>query len=284
LNDFYKAPPKTSFQHNFKPDTKIGTKHLDYIHFSPISKHIHQTTTTAHLILKGILQTLRCPDSFNYEFSPLLFEQHWLARTPHSQFREQLHKVCLAPLHQALHPKTDHAPQLHGLRLHDHHTYQTQTQQHQQASTSTSDSNPKVQKSSVTQPRVTLSNVQQKHTSTSAKESEIARELKEARACQEAIGREMDFREACGRTRTLRNLGGWEVPAVPALVVVKKTLAQVIASEDIVCSVLPKEKEVKTEVRRNAVVKGGINPILTQVRPDSKKTLCAADLDNIYNL
>lgn len=75
----------------------------------------------------------------------------------------------------------------------------------------------------------------------------------------------------------------WEVPAVPALVV-KKTLAQVIASDDIVCSVLPKEKEVKTEVRRNAVVKGGINPILTQVRPDSKKTLCAADLDNIYNL
>jgi hypothetical protein len=74
----------------------------------------------------------------------------------------------------------------------------------------------------------------------------------------------------------------WEVPAVPALVV-KKTLARVIAREDIVCSVLPKEKEVKTEVRGNAVVKGGINPILTQVRPDTK-TLCAADLDNIYNL
>ncbi|KAH8744587.1 hypothetical protein BGZ57DRAFT_977150 [Hyaloscypha finlandica] len=207
-----------------------------------------------------------------------------LARpNPALTIQRAIHKVCLAPLHQALHPKTDHAPQLHGLRLHDHHTYQTQTQQHQQASTSTSDSNPKVQKSSVTQPRVTLSNVQQKHTSTSAKESEIARELKEARACQEAIGREMDFREACGRTRTLRNLGVWEVPAVPALVV-KKTLAQVIASDDIVCSVLPKEKEVKTEVRRNAVVKGGINPTLTQVRPDSKKTLCAADLDNIYNL
>jgi hypothetical protein len=194
-----------------------------------------------------------------------------------------IHKVSLAPLHQALHPKTDHAPQLHGLRLHDHYTYQIQTQQHLQASTSTSDSNLKVQKSSVTQPRVTLCNVQQKHTLTSAKESEIARELKEARACQEVLGRGMDFREACGRTRTLRNLGVWEVPAVPALVV-KKTLAQVIASEDIVCSVLPKEKEVKNEVRRNAVVKGGINPILTRVGPDSKKTLCAADLDNIYNL
>ena len=93
----------------------------------------------------------------------------------------------------------------------------------------------------------------------------------------------MDFREAHGRTRTLRNLGVWEIPSVSAGVA-KQTLAQVLASKAIAGSVLPKEKEVKTEVSKSAIARRGINPILTRFRLESEKSLCAADLDNIYNL
>jgi hypothetical protein len=44
------------------------------------------------------------------------------------------------------------------------------------------------------------------------------------------------------------------------------------------------EKKVpRTEAQLDAVVRRGINPILSRVKLGTK-SLCAADLDNIYNL
>ena len=115
--------------------------------------------------------------------------------------------------------------------------------------------------------------------STSVKESKIARELREARARAAAMGREMDFREAHGLTQTSRNFGAvpWEAPIITA----NKT--QVILSNTVASAAKPKEKIHGTEAKSNAVVRRGINPILTRVGVETAN-LCAADLDNIYNL
>ncbi|KAE9369046.1 hypothetical protein N431DRAFT_444435 [Stipitochalara longipes BDJ] len=163
------------------------------------------------------------------------------------------HTVSPASLHQTLHQAAESAPQLHGLRFHDHHAYQNQTE------TSSS----KVQKSNI---------------STSIKESKIAKELREARGREAACGG-IDFDEVHSRARILRNLGIWEVPVGG----VNKIQTQVIMSDVIASTVLPKEKMVKIEAKSNSIERRGVNPILSRVRLENK-TLCAADLDNIYNL
>lgn len=100
------------------------------------------------------------------------------------------------------------------------------------------------------------------------------------------MARDMEFRESRGRSCTLRNLGDWE----PQASFGEKTLAQFIASKAIASSVLPAEKEskeekgVKTEVRNHLGVRRGLNPILSRARVGTERTLCAADLDDMYNL
>ena len=175
-------------------------------------------------------------------------------------FQRGFHKVSLATLHQTMHPKTEFGPQFHGLRPHDHQTYQTST------TTPTS----------------------------SVKESKTGCELGEpcTRQAEPTISREVDFREDHGRVRTLPNLNIGEVPSSKTLSsAVEERPAQVVASHAraVTCSVLPAEKEtkqehkVKIEVRNHVGVRRGLNPFLSRARPETEKTLCAADLDNIYN-
>ena len=160
--------------------------------------------------------------------------------------------ISLVSLHQTLHQQTDPAPQLHGIRLHDHHGYQNQN---------------------------TVSVLQKSNMSTSVKESKIAKELREACARATAVGREMDFREVHGRTRTSRDLTTWEIPVSAE----SNTPTQVVMSNAIANVALAKEKRQMTEAKSNAIVRRRMNPILTRVRLETKN-LCAADLDNIYNL
>ena len=102
----------------------------------------------------------------------------------------------------------------------------------------------------------------------------------------------MDFREVHGRVRTLPNSNIGEVPSSKTLTsAVEERPAQVVASHAraVTCSALPAEKEtsqehkIKIEVRNHVSVRRGLNPFLSRARPETEKTLCAADLDNIYN-
>ena len=174
-------------------------------------------------------------------------------------FQRGFHKVSLATLHQTMHPKTEFVPQFHGLRLHDHHAYKTST------TTPTS----------------------------SVKELKTGCEPREPciRQAEPAISREVDFRDVHGRARTLPNLDIGEVPSTSTPTSVEEKPAQVVASHAraVTCSLLPAEKEtkqehkVKIEVRNHVGVRRGLNPFLSRARPETEKTLCAADLDNIYN-
>jgi hypothetical protein len=178
--------------------------------------------------------------------------------------RRGIHNISLQPRHNSLHQATEPAPQLHGLRLHDHHSYQS--------TPLTPASSTKPQQANISTSKVQISNI-----STAIKESKIEREIRESRARQAAIDREMHFRELHGPRRALRNLGFWEIPAAT----MKKTPAQAIASEAIASSVLRKENERKVVERRNGG--SGMNPLWSRAR-GSESLLCAADLDNIYNL
>ena len=102
----------------------------------------------------------------------------------------------------------------------------------------------------------------------------------------------MDFREDHGRVRTLPNLDIGEDPSSSSLTsAVGERPAQVVASHAraITSSVLPAEKEtkqehnIKIEVPNHVGVRRGLNPFQSRARPETEKTLCAADLDNIYN-
>ena len=73
----------------------------------------------------------------------------------------------------------------------------------------------------------------------------------------------------------------WEVPADAF----KKSEAQVIASNVIAKSVFPEEKEVMRTESRTAEVGSRVNPVVMgEGRREVERALCAADLDNIYNL
>lgn len=175
-------------------------------------------------------------------------------------FQRGFHKVSLVTLHQSLHQKIECVPQFHGLRLHDHQIYKTST----------------------TTP------------TPSVKESKPNSEPRESctRQAESAIGQEMDFRDVHGRVCTLPNSDIGEVPSTSTLTsAVGEKPAQVVASHarTMACSVLPAEEEtnqehkVKMDVRNHVGGRRGLNPFLSRARPGSEKTLCAADLDNIYN-
>ncbi|PMD16310.1 hypothetical protein NA56DRAFT_663092 [Hyaloscypha hepaticicola] len=175
-------------------------------------------------------------------------------------FQRRFHKVALAILHQTLHQNIEFVPQFHGLHLHDHQTYKTST------TTPTS----------------------------SVNESKRSWELRKSctRQAEAAIGREVDYRAVYGHVRTSPNLDIGEVPSTSTPnSVVEEIPAQVVASHarSAACSLLPAEKEtkqeqkVKIEVRNHAGDRRGLNPFLSRARPETGKTLCAADLDNIYN-
>jgi hypothetical protein len=175
-------------------------------------------------------------------------------------FQRGSHKVSLAILHQTLHQNIEFVPQFHGLRLHDHQTYKTST------TTPTS----------------------------SVKESKVSCELRESctRQAEAAIGREVDFREVHGRVRTLPNLEIGDTPtASTTTTVVKDKPVQGVARHisPIAYSVLPAKKEMKQEQKakiegkNHVCVRRGLNPFPSRARPEIENTLCAADLDNIYN-
>jgi len=175
-------------------------------------------------------------------------------------FQRGFHKVALAILHQTLHQNIEFVPQFHGLRLHDHQTYKTSTTT---PSSSVNESKPRCE------PRESCTH-----------------------QAEAAIGREVDFREVHIHGRTLPNsdIGEVSSTSTPASAVEKEP-AQVVArhARAVACSVLPAEREtkqenkVKIEVRNHVSGRRGLNPFLSRARPESEKTLCAADLDNIYN-
>lgn len=175
-------------------------------------------------------------------------------------FQRGFHKVSLSILHQTLHQNIEFVPQFHGLRLHDHQTYKTST-------------------------TIPTSLVKESQTSCEPREPCT-------RQAEPTIDRQVDFREVHGRVCTLPNVDIGESPSTstPTFIIEEET-ARVVASHAraMACSVLPAEKETKQEHKVNIAMRNhvggrrGLNPFLSRARPEIEKTLCAADLDNIYN-
>jgi hypothetical protein len=272
-----------SFSHKFKPQANIRT----LIDFKSQSSII---ITFSRYTMYRIIQYTAIRAAFDLRGSNLT---NTIQRTTHN--------ISLATLHQTVRPTTETTPQLHDLRVHEHHAYQPQT-----SDTATQKATHNISLVSLhhtlhkaTEPSLQLrglrlhdhldcqnqnaaqtstSQFQKSSFSTSVKESKIAKELREARARAAAIGREMDFREVHGRPRVSRDTGIWEFPVNTVHPRTQEIMNNVTAN-----AATLEKKVPRTEAQLDAVVRRGINPILSRVKLGTK-SLCAADLDNIYNL